>query len=825
MKVVLTSAPFADRMEGKGFWDRGKWPARWIGCPTVGGPGETPPPFVVAFRRRFTLGETHPVRLHVSADERYELFVDGERLGRGPERGDPNFWYFETYDIVLNPGAHTIVARVWALGEGKMPVAQFSCRPGAFLLAAEGDEGIVAQLATGVADWEALPVPGYTFPHFICAWGTGYNAEIDGARYPWGLEMGACGGWQGAVALHDAEDALYRNDRIPRHGLRPAPLPAPLAEVRQIGTVRLVVAVDQETTASLPIRAIDNLAAEQTDWQNLLTPPPSPDEGDASIGPLVAVTVPPHTRRRVLIDLDDYYCAYPELTLRGGAGATVRVHWQEALFEETKTWAKGNRDAIEGKFFTSIWNNTDGVGDVFRAAGGDEPRRFTTLWWQCGRFVEVLVTTADEPLVIERLAFQETRYPLENHGEFAASDERLAGIVPIMVRAMQMCSHETYFDCPFYEQLMYAGDTRLEVLTTYVMTQDDALPRKALTLFDASRLTSGRLSGLTQSRYPAHILQIIPPFSLWWIGMVHDYALWRGDLAPVRERLAGVRAVIDAYLAQRRPEDGLITAPIGWNFVDWVPGWKDGMAPGAEAGQVSGVHNGHLVYTLLRVAELEHAVGEPELAARAKRVAIEIATASEAFWSDERGLFADDLAHTSFSEHTNCLAVLTGLMSPERTARVAEGLLNDPELARATIYYRHYLFETLFALGQPEAFRERLDLWFGLVAQGFKTTVEMPEPSRSDCHAWGAHPLFHYHASVLGVRPASLGFATVRIAPQLGTLDWARGRTPHPAGEIVTEFVRDGASLHGTIVLPDGITGTFTDGTRTLDLVPGENRL
>src|SRR4029434_11025790 len=95
-----------------------------------------------------------------------------------------------------------------------------------------------------------------------------------------------------------------------------------------------------------------------------------------------------------------------------------------------------------------------------------------------------MVSTAEEELTFERVTLHETRYPLEMESTFAASDVRMERIVPMMVRAMQMCAHETYMDCPYYEQLMYAGDTRLEVLTTYVMTRDDRLPRKALLPFE-----------------------------------------------------------------------------------------------------------------------------------------------------------------------------------------------------------------------------------------------------------------------------------------------------------------------------------------------------
>lgn len=55
------------------------------------------------------------VRLHVSGDERYELWIDGARCGRGPERGDRTIWRFETYDLELTAGEHLLTARSgWA---------------------------------------------------------------------------------------------------------------------------------------------------------------------------------------------------------------------------------------------------------------------------------------------------------------------------------------------------------------------------------------------------------------------------------------------------------------------------------------------------------------------------------------------------------------------------------------------------------------------------------------------------------------------------------------------------------------------------------------
>jgi alpha-L-rhamnosidase len=114
-------------------------------------------------------------------------------------------------------------------------------------------------------------------------------------------------------------------------------------------------------------------------------------------------------------------------------------------------------------------------------------------------------------------------------------------------------------DCPYYEQLMYVGDTRLEALTTYAISPDDRLPRKSILLFGLSRLPDG----LTQARYPSRDVQVIPPFALWWVGMVYDYALWRGDQAFISALLPGVRAVLDGFLAHVNAENLLQARPVG----------------------------------------------------------------------------------------------------------------------------------------------------------------------------------------------------------------------------------------------------------------------
>ncbi len=789
MRVVLTDDIYTDRKEG--WLGRGVWPAHWVAPrpdPKVG-------PVINAYRLRFQNDHERTVRVHVSADERYRLFLDGRLLGCGPERGDVNNWFFETYDLPLTAGPHVLVAQVWSPGaDGPAPYAQMSVRH-AFLLCGENEAEPL--LSTGIAAWQCKRLRGFAWLSPGIAWGAGANLGIRASEFDWGFERGAGAGWRAVGTAGRAVTGSVANEMPPVWRLRPAMLPPMLDRAVRMGAARHVQAATDADDD--PVRAAEHLSQEAEAWNAMLA-------GHAS------VTLPPRTRRRIIVDLNEYLCAYPAWTASGGAGATLRMHWAESLYEDVAKGRKGNRDEIEGKRFS-------GVGDCIEFDGGGR-RQFDTLWWQAGRYLELRVTTADEALTLEGLVLRETHYPYVWPYRFDCSDARLTAILPLMTRALQMCSHETYMDCPYYEQLMYVGDTRMEALTAYALTGDDRLARKALLMFDASRLNNG----LTQSRYPSRVCQVIPPFSLWYVGMVHDWTYWRNEPAFARARLPGVRATIDAWETWIN-DQGLIENLPSWGFMDWAEGWQHGVPPGADGG-VSGSVNLLYVHALRMAAELEEAVGELELAARCRRLAERTATACRAVFFDvERNLFADDPAHRHWSEHAQCLAVLGGVTDEEARPDLERSLMDAQDLTRVTIYFAHYYFEACRMLGRMDAFLARMDMWFDLVRLGFRTTAEQFEPTRSDCHAWGAHPAFHYLATVLGVRPAAPHFSRVCVRPQLGPLAWARGVMPHPQGPIEVDVARRDDRLTGAVILPAGLTGTLIANGTSRPIQPGRNVL
>jgi len=800
MRTLIEESPF-EFVEAN--WSaKGRWPARWVTHPNaVAGK-----PVVMTFSLNFTLETSRTIRFHVSADQRYDLFIhDKHFVGRGPERSDLLNWFFETYDIPFKAGTHQITARVWNLAQ-QAPLAMISSSP-AFILAPELPED-VSTFATGVAPWTVADITGaYELLPCQMMVFTGDRVLTRSSRQKPGQSTTP-------VSLeHGYNDHQQTDQPRSQRILRPATLGPLVATSTCQPTVRHICATAAPARHDdyHEVLAADHIQSEAKAWNDLLL----------TRKPL---TIPPHTTRRVLVDLNDYVCAFPSLTAISNSGdsltgvSTVRVHWAESLFEKPDDgkmngwWhfkTKGHRSQVEGKYFV-------GNGDQFVI---DTPGRhtFDTLWWLAGRYVEIAVQTQDHPLTLENFRLEETHYPYQWQASFESSDARLERVTPIMKRVMEMCSHETYVDCPYYEQLMYVGDTRLEVLVSYTWANDDTLPRRALDLFEKSR----KPPGFTQSRYPARSQQVIPPFSLWWIAMVHDFAMWRNDPAFVRSLLPGVRGVLDAFHFCHDPDTGLTRGPNGWNFIDWVPAWKSGIPPDGVKG-FSAPLQFKLVGVLQQAAELETQFGEPELAALYSRRAQQLLVAAEkAYWSEPRNMYADDLQHQHFSEHTQCLALLTGRLDPTKIKHLTRALLDAPDLARTTVYFNHYLFEVCKKLGMVDHLIGRMSLWFELESIGFKTTIESPEPSRSDCHAWGAHPMFHYLATICGIRPADFGFQTVEICPQLGPLEFARGSMPHANGAIVVDVRRVGEVLSGRVTLPPGLSGVVIANAKRLTIEAG----
>ncbi len=758
----------------------GRWPAHWITHPAA-------PKFdygVYLFRKVMNL-PAKPERfvVHVTGDARYRVWVNGHSVAYGPQRCDPAAWRYDSLDLApyLDAGVNAIAAEVIGYGD-LAPYASMGQRT-AFLL--QGDSE-AAQAADTGAGWKVFrdraiqPFQGdreklHTF--LVVAPGE----RLDAAKHPWGWEQRDFDDrdWVAARVLGSGQPAGWGTDL--EYWLTPRSIPQ--MEETPEGVGRVVRATGIEVPAGFSTTH-------------------------------VPLPVPAHVRATVLLDRGHLTNAFPQLTVDGGRGAIVTLRYAEALVDSARK--KGNRDETEGRELL-------GLGDQFLPDGG-AGRRFAPMDFRTYRYLQLDIETADEPLTITDLGGVFTGYPFKENASFVSDDPALAKVWEVGWRTARLCALETYVDCPYYEQLQYVGDTRIQSLVSLYVSGDDRLMRNALELFDSSR----RPEGLTQSRYPSNSLQIINTFSLFWVDMLHDYWWHRRDDEFLRARLTGLQAVLAWFEARIDAQTGLLGPLSYWTFVDWADQWDrdQGIGIGGEA--PSAHRGGSIIVTLQFAASLRHAaelcrgLGRADLAIHYEQVATALCTAANRHgWDEKRRMYADTPAHQSFSQHASIMAVLAGAMTGNAARDLMQRVADDTTLTQATTYFRFYLLRAMKSAGLGDQYLSRLGPWRTMLERGLTTFAEKPDPTRSDCHAWSASPVYELLATVCGIEPASPGFATVRIEPHLGHLKQVSARMPHPRGEIAVALRREGDGVTAEVSLPEGVTGSFIWSGRILALQAG----
>ena len=742
---------------------------------------------IVHFRKTIDL-PAQPAHfiVNVSADNQFVFYVNGHRLGSGPSRADLAHWRYETYDLapLLVNGTNVLAAIVWNFGT-RSAVAQMSDRLGFVVHGNSDQERIVdtdptweAETATGIG---ILPAD---IPDFYYAAEPGIT--LDASKFDWSWnspELEHPDSWSKAVPI---SPGALRGATDPPNNWQLVADSLPPMEMRS------------EPAGSV-VRAVGI---------------PKPTEF-----PNGALTIPERTNASVLLDMGHLTTAYLAV-IASGLGASIRLTYSEALFDEDGE--KGNRNDIEGKHI---------LGLVDEFLPGSTPREFMPLSWRTWRYLQIDVQTKDQPVTMEGMRSWFTAYPFTEKGSFQSDDASLAAIWKIGWRTARLDAHDTYMDTPYWERLQYIGDTRLQALISYTVAGDDRLGRQAIESFNDSRIPDG----LTQSRYPSSVVQMIPTFSLLWVGMVHDFYMYRDDPEFVRRQIPGTRAVLDWWVRHQRP-DGLVGKVEWWPFVDWGKDFEYGVPPQDEDGR-SSVLTLQFIEALRYAAELEDAYADPHVAEQYRRAADRAAQGiRKQCWNQQYGLLADTPAQQHFSQHANILGIWLDVIPADQRKKVMAKILSAsdpgftavgsfPTMTTATYYFRFYLARALEHAGMADDYLRLLKPWHDMVAIGLTTWAESPEPTRSDSHAWSAHPNYDLLTIVAGIRPKSRDFEKVLIEPHLGGLKEVRAELPTAKGLVEVQYAKGVKGVAAEVTLPQGVSGELVWNGRKMALHSGTQNM
>jgi hypothetical protein len=251
----------------------------------------------------------------------------------------------------------------------------------------------------------------------------------------------------------------------------------------------------------------------------------------------------------------------------------------------------------------------------------------------------------------------------------------------------------------------------------------------------------------------------------------------------------------------------------GMRFLDWPSSPnKQGVTAGLQ---------GLLVMTLESGARLMTALGDKESAALCSTAAA-------------RGHKVVPDANQSKSG-----AALLSLAGMSDAKRVADDVLKAGGPRNISTFYGFYVLQALAKSGDTATALDFIRTYWGAMLDYGATTFwedfnldwtnnaaridELVPPGKKDlhgdygaycykgfrhslCHGWASGPTAWLSQTVLGVKPLEPGFRRVRIAPQLGNLQWAEGDYPTPRGVIhIRHDRRPDGTIKSKTTVPPGV--------------------
>lgn len=388
--------------------------------------------------------------------------------------------------------------------------------------------------------------------------------------------------------------------------------------------------------------------------------------------------------------------------------------------------------------------------------------------------------------------------PLVREGTFECSDPLLNRIWETGTYTVHLCMQDELWDGIKRDRLVWIGDMHPEMrVVSAVFGRHEIVPLSLDYVRDRTPLPAW-MNGISS-------------YSLWWVLCQHDWYQLHGDRPYLEQQKDYLQGLL-GQIMERVDAEGREHLD-GHRFLEW-PTARDPVA--IDAGLQA------LVVLALRAgAYLAETLGLTDLADAAREKARQAALCRRA---------------PTLSKQANALMVLAGMAPPVETN---ERILSQDPYRGLSTFYGYYVLQ---ARAQAGDITGCLDLirryWGGMLQMGATTFWEhfevdwmenatpidaLPESGRPDihadfgdhcyrghrhslCHGWAAGPTAWLSEHVLGVTPLEPGFRCIRLRPQLGDLDWARGSVPTPYGVIALEHHRnEDGSVDSDIELPDTI--------------------
>jgi hypothetical protein len=790
------------------------------------------------FRKTFELkARPRGAILHITADQSYRLYINGEYVTRGPARGFQSHWPYDTIDVSrhLEKGRNLIAIRAYNPGTGNFQYV-FQGRAG-LLAALDAGETRVVTDATWLCRRQGgirrdsapgslqlfaqehidlrIEPPEWFAPDCDCdaawkapacsqTWHDMPWADLEPRGIPqlaekWWPAAAVIGGQTGAdsrdytnirdVARFRYEEGFAFQPAAASADKIMAPPPGPGGTGGP--------PVDLRGTGGPPMRSEHGCPARATATHPGGTPP------------LPVPALAENQFSSHLVDFGKTVVGCPAISIEGCAGGEIidTLHFETIGENLSPDYIPDThcRMAFGGRIVCRAGENTH---EFYHALGF--------------RYMIVTVRNSPRPLTLH-IALRWQGYPLGRAGRFSCDDDALNKIWETCAWTQQCCSLDAYVDTPWREQAQWWGDARVQSWNTFHLCGDARLLRRGIAQI-AGQTTP---EGLTYGHAPtiAHSC-ILPDFTLIWFLTFWDYYWQTGSTEPFETHHDAVERALGYFKKYRDGKTGLVGYDERfWLFLDWTDLHKDGLPS---------VYNLWLLIALERLALLAGKTRRrAESAALAKwadkiRKSLSRLVAPDGLLRD--GLTAGGEIVGDASLHAQVLGLIANVPGLDAKTILEKRLLpylreDKCDKAAPSAYWVTYILSFLSERGHGPGVVDFIKRhWGRMVEHG--TTWENFAPRRADesfSHAWSAHPLFHLMQTLGGVRQTAPGWKSIAYAP---VFHGTRCDTviPTPRGLIKSKWRKTGNKIQVALNLPPGVTARVPSPGGKLQTVKGKWR-
>ena len=754
-------------------------------------------------RKTFTLAKAHKrAMIHVTADHRYRLWVNGRYVTRGPARGIPQYQPYDTVDIgpYLRRGRNVIAVRVYQPGVGTFQSVHL------------GSAGLLMESArprlpidTGES-WRVKRDESIRRDVVRASLQLSHQEHVDADKEEIGWrELGF-------------DDSAWSVPHARGHGpfppftsLEPRGIPQMREEI--VPPIEVVAcfagtsARGYRDTRNITRTFLDDRTGTKTDTQL----------GQRIRASGMSLTLPRTGKGRAgvaVIDFGRTVTGSAIVEVEGVRGAILDLLYSESV-DDT-----GRPIILDPDMHCRM-----ALADRLIMRKG--PQTFEVFDYRGFRYLTLVLRDAAKPVRLKRLALRRVEYPVALRGRFGSSEPLLDRLFEVGAWTQRNCMFDAFVDCPWREQAQWWGDARIQARVAHAAFGDTQLVARGIRQAAQTQLPDG----LTYGHFPTIAYHcILPDFTLTWIGSIEDHYLATGDRTLARSLWPNIEKALD-WFKGRLAGPGLLGPEADyWLFLDWAPIYKEGY---------SAVYNMLYLEGLRSAARLARIAAQNARAREIEKDAQRLARAiTRTFFDRRAGLWREGatlkgrrLRKTSV--HANALAVLLELDGWQTDRLYEKALLPAIErragIVDASPFFYVRVIDALKKLGRHEkalaVIRER---WGRMLETGATTFYEVwePEPgSGSRCHAWSASPVFYLHEIILGVERLAPGWTRVRIAPRPCGVDHAEGRVPTRLGDIEVRWRRDGDEMILETAIPRGMRAHLQIGGTTRSVGPGKHRL